>query len=169
MKASQEFGTVVSFHLDKIKDRTEQQAVSDSISNLGADTTQTVFLFASPQVFVNHPVWRKLLDTIIQNKLLRFVAIDEIHLFVHFAHSFWQEFAWLKPYLFSKLQSRGSASRTTIPILFMTATCKKLFFRMSSYYLDSNSTPQTSSGRHLLECAIERLKSKSGIAADRLP
>jgi hypothetical protein len=125
MKASQEYGTVVSFHLDEIKERTEQQAVSDSISNLDADTTQTVFLFASPQVFVNHPVWRKLLDTIIQTKLLRFVAIDEIHLFVHFARSFRQEFAWLKPYLFSKLESRGSASRTTIPVLFMTATCNK--------------------------------------------
>jgi superfamily II DNA helicase RecQ len=55
--------------------------------------------------------------------MLRFVAIDEIHLFVHFARSFCQEFAWLKPYLFSKLQSRGSASRTTVPVLFMTATC----------------------------------------------
>jgi superfamily II DNA helicase RecQ len=63
------------------------------------------------------------LDSIIQKKLLQFVAIDEIHLFVHFAHSFCQEFAWLKPYLFSKLQSRSSALRTIVPVLFMTATC----------------------------------------------
>jgi hypothetical protein len=45
----------MSFHLDEIKDRTEQQAVAASVSNLGPDTTQTVFLFASPQVFVNNP------------------------------------------------------------------------------------------------------------------
>jgi hypothetical protein len=51
--------------------------------------------------------------------------VDEIHLFVHFARSFRQEFAWLKPYLFSKIQARGSAFRTTVPVLFMTATCNK--------------------------------------------
>jgi hypothetical protein len=125
MRASQAFGNVVSFHLDEIKDKTEQQAVATSVSNLGNDTTQTVFLFASPQVFVNNPIWRKLLDLIIQKKLLRFVSVDEIHLFVHFARSFRQEFAWLKPYLFSKLQARGSAMRTTVPVLFMTATCNE--------------------------------------------
>jgi superfamily II DNA helicase RecQ len=124
-KASQEFGNVLSFHLDEIRDRKEQQAVATSVSNLAYATTQTVFLFASPQVFVNNPTWRKLLDVIIQKKLLRFVAVDEIHLFVHFARSFRQEFAWLKPYLFSKLQSRGSSSRTTVPVLFMTATCNE--------------------------------------------
>jgi hypothetical protein len=94
---SQEFGNVVSFHLDEIKHTTEQQAVTTSISNLGSDTMQTIFLFALPQVFVNHPVcWRKLLDLIIQQKVLCFVvAVD-----VHFAHSFCQEFdAWLKPYI----------------------------------------------------------------------
>jgi hypothetical protein len=69
--ASQEFGNVPSFHLDEIKDRTEQQAIAMSVSNLGPDTTQTIFLFASPQVlFVNNPIWQKLLDLIIQKKLL---------------------------------------------------------------------------------------------------
>jgi hypothetical protein len=62
----------------------------------------------------------KLLDLIIQKKLLQFVAVDEIHCFVHFARSVHLEFAWLKPYLFSKLQSRGSAWLTTVPVLFMT-------------------------------------------------
>jgi hypothetical protein len=61
--------------------------------------------------------------------MLQFIAIDEIHLFVHFARSFCQEFAWLKPYLFSKLQSCGSASRTTVPVLFMTATCNTTILR----------------------------------------
>jgi superfamily II DNA helicase RecQ len=88
-----------------------------------------VILFASPQVFVNNPIWRKLLDLIIDKKLLRFVAVDEIHLFVHFARSFRQEFAWLKPYLFLKLQSRGSSSRTTVPVLFMTAICNKTIMK----------------------------------------
>jgi hypothetical protein len=122
-RASQEFGNVVSFHLDEIKDRTEQLAAAASILNLDSNTTQTIFLFASPQAFVNNPVSRKLLDSIIQKKMLLFVAINEINLFVHFARYFHQEFAWLKPYLFSKLQSCGSASRTTVPVLFMNTTC----------------------------------------------
>ena len=125
MRACQDFGNVLSFHLDEIRDRHDQIAVATTISNLPLDTNQTVFLFASPQVFVNNPHWRKLLDTIILQKLLRFVAVDEIHLFVHFARSFRQEFAWLKPYLFSKLKARGSSARTTVPVLFMTATCTK--------------------------------------------
>jgi hypothetical protein len=66
------------------------------------------------------------LDKIIEKKLLQFVSVDEIHLFVQFACSFRQEFAWLKPYLFSKLQARGSAMWTTVPVLFMTATCNKM-------------------------------------------
>jgi hypothetical protein len=74
----------VSFHLDEIKDRTEQLAAAASILNLDSNTTQTIFLFASPQAFVNNPVSRKLLDSIIQKKMLLFVAINEINLFVHF-------------------------------------------------------------------------------------
>ena len=128
-RASQEFGNVLSFHLDEIRDRNDQQAVATSVSNMALDTTQTVFLFASPQVFVNNPIWRQLLDSIILNKLLRFVAVDEIHLFVHFARSFRQEFAWLKDCLFSKLHYRGSSSRTTVPVLFMTATCNETIMK----------------------------------------
>jgi superfamily II DNA helicase RecQ len=64
-RASQEFGNVLSFHLHEIRDRNEQQALATSSgSNMTIDTTQTVFPFASPQVFVNNPIWRKLLDLI---------------------------------------------------------------------------------------------------------
>jgi superfamily II DNA helicase RecQ len=89
-RASQEFGNVLSFHLDKIQDRNKQLAIATSISNMASETTQTVFLFASPQVFVNNPTWRKLLDVIIQKEVLSFVTVNEIHLFVHFARSFCQ-------------------------------------------------------------------------------
>jgi hypothetical protein len=58
--------------------------LSCCVSSMAYETTQTVFLFASPQVFVNNPTWQKLLDVIIQKTLLRFVAYDEIHLFLHF-------------------------------------------------------------------------------------
>jgi superfamily II DNA helicase RecQ len=130
-RASQEFGKVLSFPLDKIGDRNEQLAVATSILNMASETTQTVFLFASPQVFVNNPAWQKHLDlivqkdVIIQKTLLQFIAVNEIHLFIHFACSFRQEFSWLQPYLFSKLQSCDSSLRTTVPVLFMTATCNK--------------------------------------------
>jgi superfamily II DNA helicase RecQ len=47
-RASQEYGNVLSFHLDEIRDRNKQQAVATSVTNMALDTTQTVFLFASP-------------------------------------------------------------------------------------------------------------------------
>jgi superfamily II DNA helicase RecQ len=61
-RASQEFGNVLSFHLNEIQDRNEQQAVATSVSNMAVNPTQTIFLFASPQVFVNNPIWRNLLS-----------------------------------------------------------------------------------------------------------
>ena len=94
------------------------------------------------------------MDSIIQKKLLQFVAIDEIHLFVHFAHSFCQEFAWLKPYLFSKLQSRSSALRTIVPVLFMTATCNTTILE-NVELLACNFMLPTSSGLRHLGCNID--------------
>jgi superfamily II DNA helicase RecQ len=70
INASQHFGNVVSFHLDEIRDINQQHSVAATISNLSSTTTQTIFLFASPQAFVNNLCWRNLLDTLIQKQLL---------------------------------------------------------------------------------------------------
>jgi hypothetical protein len=60
------------------------------------------------------------------------LCIDEVHLFVQFRLTFCQEFALLQPVLFKKLRvqvSRPSAKlsrfHTTVPVLFMTATCNQ--------------------------------------------
>jgi hypothetical protein len=86
------------FHLDKIQDRKMQQSsVAVSILNLDSNTTQTVFLFALPAqaLFVNNPVWQKLLDLIILKKICHHPWWDTVHLFIHFARSFCQEFAFM--------------------------------------------------------------------------
>jgi hypothetical protein len=49
------------------------------------------------------------------------VAIDEVHLFVHFALSFRESFAALKPVLFYRLHAPSSTS-PCVPILLMSAT-----------------------------------------------
>jgi superfamily II DNA helicase RecQ len=59
------------------------------------------------------------------------IYIDEVHLFVQFGLTFCQEFALLQSVLFKKLQVKGSPSaelsrfHTTVPGLFMTATCNQ--------------------------------------------
>jgi superfamily II DNA helicase RecQ len=55
-------------------------------------------------------------DSLIRDGLLKFVVVDEVHLFTHFGRTFRSEFNDLKDGLFSKLPS-------SMPMLFLTATC----------------------------------------------
>jgi superfamily II DNA helicase RecQ len=86
-----------------------------------------VLLFSSPQAILNKSfLWLGLIDWLIAHGRLLMVCVDEVHLFVHFGMTFRDEFKELTPaVLFSKLKGRVSNARSTIPILFMTATCTK--------------------------------------------
>ena len=55
--------------------------------------------------------------------LLRFVCVDESHLFVHYGLSFREEFAMLSATLFSHLVYSENKSCNKIPVMFMIATC----------------------------------------------
>jgi superfamily II DNA helicase RecQ len=63
-----------------------------------------------------------MLLSLLQNGHLRFVAVDELHLFVQFALSFRTSFADLKPILFDRLHAPSSTA-ALVPLLLMTATC----------------------------------------------
>jgi superfamily II DNA helicase RecQ len=71
-------------------------------------------------------------NSLIAKRLLSMLCIDEVHLFVQFGHTFCQEFALLQPVLFKKLRvlqvspsAELSRFHTTVPVLFMTATCNQ--------------------------------------------
>jgi hypothetical protein len=70
-----------------------------------------------------------MIDSLIAKRLLSMLCIDEVPLFVQFGLTFRQEFALLQPVLFKKLRAQVSPStelsrfHTTVPVLFMMATC----------------------------------------------
>jgi superfamily II DNA helicase RecQ len=79
----------------------------------------------------NNKVWRTMIDSLIAKRLLSMLCVDEVHLFVQFRLTFRQEFAQLQSALFKKLRVKASPSadpsraHTSVPVLFMTATCNK--------------------------------------------
>lgn len=85
-------------------------------------------LFTSLQKIIHDKEWKKFILDIIGSGLLRFVCVDEAHLFVHYGLSFREEFAMLSATLFSHLVSSENRSRTNIPVMFMTAICTHKFF-----------------------------------------
>jgi superfamily II DNA helicase RecQ len=72
-----------------------------------------------------------MIDSLIAERLLSMLCIDEVHLFVQFGLTFCQEFALLQSVLFKKLLVQVSPSaeqsrfHTNVPVLFMTATCNQ--------------------------------------------
>ena len=103
--------TITAIHLDECEqqDLTEIMALIRNLRD-----TSTLFIFSSPQCITDKfPFFAAAL---INDNLIRFVVVDEIHLFTHFGRTFRKEFNDLKDELFSKLPS-------TMPMLFLTATC----------------------------------------------
>ena len=125
-RAKQTEELVVPIHLDKVRSLADQACIVAHIKKLSQDSHATVFLFSSPQAILNKSfLWLELIDWLIVNERLSMLCVDEVHLFVHFGMTFRAEFKSLTPVLFSKLRVRGSNTRSSIPILFMTATCTK--------------------------------------------
>ena len=58
--------------------------------------------------------------------MLRFIAVDEIKVFVHYSLSFRSQFAMLSTTIFKQIKTGRSA--TKIPVLFMTASCNYEMF-----------------------------------------
>ena len=125
-KASQVCGRVTSIHIDEIQNLTDAKRIIDSIEALPLNTMKTVMLFASPQALVDKPYWKKFIAGLIDSKMLRFIAVDEIQLFVHYGLSFRSQFAMLSTTIFKQIKTGRFA--TKIPVLFMTASCNNEMF-----------------------------------------
>ena len=128
LKAKHNKGNICSIHLDKIRSKVDQTKVVTMIQDIPFNSQTLIILFTSPQALLNkHFPWGELLNWLIHHSRLSMVCIDKVHLFVHFGMTFRKEFKDLTPLLFDKLKVAkvGNKSRTTIPILFMTATCTK--------------------------------------------
>ena len=82
--------------------------------------------FVSPQALTEKKHWKDFFVALLKKKMLKLIVIDEIQLFVSYGLSFRTEFASLSSTLFSHVKKSNSTCQTTIPILFMTATCTTL-------------------------------------------
>jgi hypothetical protein len=124
-------GLINSIHLDDYKSNRSKARIANQLMKVPANTKQTFLLFFSPQSIVDCPEVQALFKHLVKTKLLRLLAIDEIHLFVQFGKSgFRKVFCELKATLFDEVrgnnyQTGGLAKQTTCPILWMTATCTK--------------------------------------------
>ena len=103
--------TIIALHMDE-SERGDDTEILDLIKNL--KDTSTLFLFCSPQCIANK--FPEFFNSLIADGLIKFVVVDEVHLFTHFGRTFRDEFNQLKDGLFSKLPQ-------SMPMLFLTATC----------------------------------------------
>ena len=123
--AKQCFGSVETHHCDELP--TDDggdalQRIVDRIKELEDTTTSTIFLFMSPQFLcqkANKPLLEELLSAH-KRKILRVVALDEIHL--HIQHSsFRVEILMLRELFFNKVFSKDNPQSHPV-FLAMTAT-----------------------------------------------
>ena len=105
--------SITAIHLDELK----RNDLVELLSILReADDGLTTILYSSPQFLVES--FPTFFAGLLSTGLLRFVVVDEIHLFTHFGRSFRTEFTDLKDKIFKKLPAK-------VPSLFLTATCTK--------------------------------------------
>ena len=69
----------------------------------------------------SHLHWMETMQQLLSSKLLRSVAVDELHLYTAFGLTFRKEFYKLKNSLFRLITNYGG--NVKIPLLLMTATC----------------------------------------------
>ena len=103
--------SIAVFHLDELSPHEVDNVLLPKLTALSP--YQTVIIFTSPQCLLSHCY--NVLETLIVMKLIRFVVVDEVHIFNRFGLSFRKEFPALREPLFGKL--------TTTPILMMTDKC----------------------------------------------
>jgi len=104
--------TITPIHLDEVSSKKELRSIIDLIKN--ALDSETIIVFASPQsLTTKFPSFTNLI-----RMYIKFIVVDELHLFNSFGRSFRSEFKLLKSKLFCKV-------RKTIPMLFLTATCTR--------------------------------------------
>ena len=90
--------SITAFHLDELTKEEVENTLFPKLLMLSSENP--VVLFTSPQCILYR--YNHILEKLISLKLIRFVVVDEIHLFNHFGRSFRKEFTELKESLFQK-------------------------------------------------------------------
>lgn len=70
---------------------------------------------------MDKPYWKRFVAGLVDNKMLRFIAVDEIQLFVHYGLSFRSQFTMLSTTIFKQIKTGRFV--TKIPVLFINVSC----------------------------------------------
>ena len=81
-------GDTLSMNLDQVHIPVDKYFLIKFITSLPKDTNKTIMKLTSPKKKLNDKEWKEFIEEKIQLKLLRFVCVDEVHLFVNYGLSF---------------------------------------------------------------------------------
>jgi superfamily II DNA helicase RecQ len=113
--ANQAYGTVEAHSVDEVYNlsRRKYNELLGRVKSLQRNTSSTLFLFFSPQFLCNHREFTNLLIAKAEERVLRLVVVDEVHLHVQQGTSFRSEIRQLKDVLFAKMfdKSQSKAER----------------------------------------------------------
>ena len=85
--ANKAHGPIKAFHINSIQSKTNQDKLANMLITLSPNTDATIFLFSSPRFLLKEP-WNLIIQTLLDNNLLRLVCVDEVHQFVIFGCTF---------------------------------------------------------------------------------
>ena len=104
--------SIIPIHLDAMSSKDEMDHFVDLVRRM--DQYATIVIFCSPQTITDR--FPKFVQSI--RDLVKFVVIDELHIFNCFGRSFRSEFNKLRTKLFKSVDK-------FVPMLFLTATCNR--------------------------------------------
>ena len=147
--ANKAHGPIKAFHIDSIRTKTKQDNLANMLVSLSPNTDATIFLFSSPEFLLKEP-WNSMIQTLLDNNLLRLICVDEAHQFVMFGYTFRPEFGLLKESLFQKIIVPNVTDSLTpsrfpvslkVPLLLMTATFNTELLRLLQSMIGISITP----------------------------
>ena len=101
LKRTSSENTISAIHLDEYNNEDLHEIKSFLTTYNGINST--LIIYASPQRLTRHSTGASILSLLQRRRLIRFIVVDEIHLYTHYAKTFRNEFALLKPKLLHKL------------------------------------------------------------------
>jgi superfamily II DNA helicase RecQ len=130
------WGNVGVYHLDELFDcnRSAYHQLLRRCSSIDRTMTSTLFLFLSPQFLINHPNALGVFVTCAQERTLRLIAMDEVHIHVQHGTSFLEEIRALRVEFFRRVY--GNQPRDRQPrLIALTATFPSSYLPMLSTLL----------------------------------
>ena len=91
------FGRIFCYNIDQIKGAQQINNLVCDLCSLGKDTTDTYFIFASPQTI---PKYSQVLGVLMRRDMIRLIAFDEYHFISVYGRGFRPEVNNLKHRLF---------------------------------------------------------------------